>query len=346
MKYYYILILFAFVNLNLRSQTASDFSVTDIFGNDHSLYNDYLDQGKYVFIEFFNTGCVPCQELTPKIDSVYRDFGCNYGEIFFLGIDPYDFDSGVFDFISEFNMNFPAVSGNDGGGNDVFNTFGYLYTPYKILIAPNYSIISDNPEVNNSDDLKDSLLNMGFSPQLCEGNDFLFFSLKSKSDSAVGEINHEAKTIEVILSDNANLASVSASFLNEANSTVFIDGIEQISGETENDFTQGTLIYEVVSETGVSRFWTVIVNISGSINMIESNLSIYPNPSSGEFYISSPDLENEIEINIIDLTGKLLYSEMIKSRDHLIELTHLDQGIYLIKFLTESGIINRKIIIK
>ncbi|MFA8299664.1 MAG: choice-of-anchor J domain-containing protein [Hyphomicrobiales bacterium] len=42
-----------------RLETAQDFTITDIDGKTHHLY-EYLDQGKFIVIDFFTTWCPPC----------------------------------------------------------------------------------------------------------------------------------------------------------------------------------------------------------------------------------------------------------------------------------------------
>ena len=52
------LIFLLFVSINTFAQTslteAVDFTVTDVDGNEHNLFS-YLDDGKYVLIDFFYT---------------------------------------------------------------------------------------------------------------------------------------------------------------------------------------------------------------------------------------------------------------------------------------------------
>ena len=120
MKYIFILNFVILITFNINAQKAvPDFKIIDIYGHTHQLYEDYLDRDKYVFINFFRPACMTCQEIAPVIDTVFRDFGCNYDELIFLGIDMDSYDSAVWKFTRDFNMTFPAVSGVEGGGRIV-----------------------------------------------------------------------------------------------------------------------------------------------------------------------------------------------------------------------------------
>ena len=344
-----IIILFSVINLNAQKDPGDDFTVTDIYGHTHHLYADYLNQDTWVFVDFFTGGCEPCQYLAPVLDTVFRDFGCNYGDIAFLGIDVYGFDYNVWNFTEDFNMTFPTASGNDGGGHDVFVDYGYGMTPYKILIDPTGKVIIDDMTIHYASQLRDSLFRLGFSMQECEGNDFMFYALISESDSIVGDINADERSITVNMPSGTDFTSLQAFFRNAVNSEISVNGNEQISSITENDFSSGSLEYQITSETGSSEIWTVFVN-TGSVNDFpEEDISIYPNPNNGNFIIETPLINksgNNKHADIYSLTGKLIYTSELNTEFTDIELKEISKGIYFIHITIKNTTYIKKLIIK
>lgn len=76
----------------------------------------------------------------------------------------------------------------------------------------------------------------------------------------------------------------------------------------------------------------------------EADLKIYPNPASNVLYINS---SSEIfEIQIIDVTGRVVYYQ--RKPDLLAELdvSYLKEGIYFIKINWSKGLVIRKILIR
>ena len=62
---------------------APDFTLTDQFGNSHTL-SDY--QGKTVFLNFWGTWCPPCRAEMPDIQELYQEYGENTGDVIILGV--------------------------------------------------------------------------------------------------------------------------------------------------------------------------------------------------------------------------------------------------------------------
>ena len=81
-----------------------------------------------------------------------------------------------------------------------------------------------------------------------------------------------------------------------------------------------------------------------SKNALE-NIKIYPNPTTGELRIENGELRIE-KIEISDVYGRKLSSNHLipTSSHHLINISHLQAGIYFVKIFTEQGEVVKKII--
>lgn len=137
-----LFILFSFGNISAQTPLtiAKDFSVKDIEGTTHHLF-DYLDNNQFVLLDFFTTSCGSCQTYAHEVSAAYSDFGCNSGNVIVLGINWGSNNANVQAFDSAYGAFYPAVSGTQGGGNRVVDTFQVLSYPTVILIAPDRQIL-------------------------------------------------------------------------------------------------------------------------------------------------------------------------------------------------------------
>lgn len=93
----------------------------------------------------------------------------------------------------------------------------------------------------------------------------------------------------------------------------------------------------------------VTVLASEPITAIE--VSISPNPSSGEFLLKASFEKNtkDITINVHDMIGKTVFTEHHNSSgmefSSPINLSHLPSGTYLLKLQTENGVLIKKVIL-
>ncbi|MGB6047775.1 MAG: T9SS type A sorting domain-containing protein [Flavobacteriales bacterium] len=140
--------LFASAQANnyANGSTVANFTVTDINGNTHSLY-DYTSQGKYVLLDFFFAACGPCQQTAPYFNQLHETYGCNSADLICLTINNgNDNDAQVLAYENTYGGTYahsPAVS-NTGGGPAVTSTFGVGAFPTYCLIGPDNKMVKND----------------------------------------------------------------------------------------------------------------------------------------------------------------------------------------------------------
>ena len=112
-------LLFSFISqaqsLNFEATgTAPDWFNDDLNGTTHTLYSDYLDNGKIVVLEFMNANCPACWAYAPQVGEFYQTYGpSGSDQVALLALDiSYGSDEqDCLDYISDFDATYPLING-------------------------------------------------------------------------------------------------------------------------------------------------------------------------------------------------------------------------------------------
>ena len=91
--------------------------------------------------------------------------------------------------------------------------------------------------------------------------------------------------------------------------------------------------------------WTVADAIEEIQN--EDVVQIFPNPTTGQLRIeSNKGINPLVSVEVFDVMGKKVSSNHLipTSSNHLINISHLANGIYFLKIQTETGEVTRKVV--
>jgi PKD repeat protein len=170
----------------------------------------------------------------------------------------------------------------------------------------------------------------------------------SVSCDSVITINLTINTVDTSVVQNSYVLTSNAS----GASYQWLDcnnGNNPISGATNQAFTatsNGSYAVEVTQNGCVdtsSCFEVLTVSVTEEI--LRNNISIYPNPSSGTFVISS-NLDNTMPIQVIDLLGKeVLSPRNINKGINKIDATRLNKGVYILKIASNATVYVQRIVI-
>lgn len=142
-------IVLSLVMFGASAQIAPNFSVTDINGQDWTLY-DLLDEGHVVVLDLMFTNCNACELLAPFVQESWSGYEYDDLLVTFMALtsDPADNDYVMSAFSDQYYLTFPVISA-DGGAIEAqqpysSGSFGTFYGfPSLIVIAPNREVIYD-----------------------------------------------------------------------------------------------------------------------------------------------------------------------------------------------------------
>jgi allantoicase len=77
-----------------------------------------------------------------------------------------------------------------------------------------------------------------------------------------------------------------------------------------------------------------------------ANLSVGPNPANDHLNFNLGNVSADINIDIIDITGRIVISKVFKNvTQDVIDLATISNGSYVVRFTSESGTTHKNIII-
>ena len=100
-------------------------------------------------------------------------------------------------------------------------------------------------------------------------------------------------------------------------------------------FFQGFLHYNMYSIDDLDQF----VN--------ETGISVFPNPFSSRINIAFPQIQKDVRVTFLDLTGRMIYSKSISSNEKTVSLNlpvGLPQILYTVVIETENKTYNLKLL--
>ena len=91
-------------------------------------------------------------------------------------------------------------------------------------------------------------------------------------------------------------------------------------------------------------------NVLPSESFYNSSFSVYPNPSKGTFNLQFKEVVSDFNIEIFDVTGKMMYvNEFYENSDLIKEIkveNEISKGVYFMNIKTNEGLVTKKVIIE
>lgn len=132
----------------MNAQTAPDFTVTDVYGIEHTLYADHLDQGEAMILGFFYDGAPMLSELFPLLQQYCYEKWADEVPLSVLLLSHVDSDQALLQFAQNHSITLPIAGPNGGAVGAITpyidgsfgDFFGY---PMFAVIGPSGDVIYD-----------------------------------------------------------------------------------------------------------------------------------------------------------------------------------------------------------
>ncbi len=188
-----------------------------------------------------------------------------------------------------------------------------------------FSDININPnEVykNTSFAVSASVINSGIK----DFNGYISFDVYNASDDTyVGELG---KVEESVLHATYKTITINQNGINYATGRYYItssymekDSLKWVPITSDKYSTK--VYFDIKSGTNVAKnqVWTAV---------------LYPNPSADKFILKTTEVLENAVAEIFDMTGKLIYKTKLKDQTTIFDLTSFNQGVYILKVVSND----------
>lgn len=257
---------------------APDFTVTDLDGNTHNLY-DYLDDGKYVILDIMASWCSPCWAMHEA--EVLKDFHALYGpegtnEVVIISVEG-DPRTSVGCLSGPETCDFngaadPLASLGDWltGVEYIFVNDDNLATTYDISGFPNIYSICPNRQTTLSQNfggttVADLEAMIGACVPASNGTDGALLSIEASAPAACGDLTVAPK---VLFQNNGTeeVTALSIDLMVNDNTVETIDWTGSLMTYHVEEFS-----FASITEAGGSTIEAIVTSVNGSEDVVANN---------------------------------------------------------------------------
>jgi len=166
-------------------------------------------------------------------------------------------------------------------------------------------------------------------------SDAEILSFSFPEDNSLALINSGQATVNSFVNKGSDLTNLTP--------TIVVSPGAQVS-LTTSDFSS-PVEFSVEASDGTTKNWTITV-VESTVNVTSNqllNVLVFPNPVSNELYFDQ--IQGVEKIDLVTLSGQLVYSKTIRSNSSTLNMKNLESGIYIIRLYSNNGTaIFRKVI--
>ncbi len=109
-------------------------------------------------------------------------------------------------------------------------------------------------------------------------------------------------------------------------------------------FNGDTLLYDNAFNVGSQSLSFCIKDSTTSIEekSLDNEISVYPNPTNGQIFISHKSNTKLVSYELYDAKGRVLFKEVTKQ--NVIDISQAETGIYFLRVTTNKGAIIKKVV--
>jgi hypothetical protein len=168
-------------------------------------------------------------------------------------------------------------------------------------------------------------------------------------NSAIGSVIGQLNTTDVDNGDSFTYTLVTGNGTNDADNSSFTIEDNNLKTAVELDFETKSEYYIFVQTEdagGLTFKNAFVINVNdvtetGLNDIDEMKLSVYPNPSNGNFSLEFN--ANTYQIKLYDIVGNMIYNQTSISPKHDFNLFGIAKGTYFIKIQDNEKVLTKKI---